>query len=152
MNIEYVIYKHKVCKIKELKNDIYCLEPVDDASLLIRVPKKLDKFFQKLMVPKDIDNLIKKIPQIEALSLDDKKIEEKYKELLNTGKKEDLVKIIKTTYLRNKIREEKKQKISEKDNNYFKLAENSLYTEIRIVLGLSMEEAKSYVVNGIENE
>ena len=44
-----------------------------------------------------------------------------FTQLLNTDNHENLVKIIKTTYLRNENRINNKKKISDKDDKYFNL-------------------------------
>ena len=71
--------------------------------------------------------IIKKIPKIDIIKLDDKLLEIEYKKLLN-GSLEDLIKIIKTTYLKNKERLDSKKKISDKDKTYFDKAKLLLYT------------------------
>lgn len=77
-------------------------------------------------------------------------LEVEYKRLLHEGGYEGLIKIIKTTYLRNNDRINNKRKISEKDNEYFKLAERFLYSEFSVALGISYDEAKEYVINKVK--
>lgn len=78
-------------------------------------------------------------------------IENEYKRLIDSGNFEDLIKIIKTTYLRNKERIDNKKKMSDKDNIYFEKAERYLYNEIATVFNMSYEEAKNYVINTVKN-
>lgn len=59
---------------------------------------------------------------------------------------EDLVKIIKTSYLRNKERIDSNKKITDKDNYYFNQAEQYLYNEFSQVLNLSYENTKNYII------
>ena len=148
----YVVYKRDVCKIvnTEIKEGIkyYELVPIDDNSLKIKVP--IDNESLKELMPKEeVMNLIKKIPNIDIIDCNDKTIEHEYKALLSTGNKEDLVKIIKTTYLKNKERLDNKKKISDKDNSYFEKAERILYNEISIVLEKSFEETKKYFIERV---
>ena len=79
-------------------------------------------------------------------------IEYEYKKLINSGRHEDLIKIIKTTYLRNKKRLDSKKKISDKDQHYFLLAEKYLYNEFGTVLNLSYEDVKKYVIYKVEGK
>ncbi len=72
-----------------------------------------------------------------------------YKELLKSNNLLDLVKIIKTSYLRNKKRLDNNKKVGEKDQNYFELAEKYLYTEFSIVLNLTYNDTKKYIINEI---
>ena len=90
--------------------------------------------------------LIERIPKINPIeNINEKNLDAKYKEMLYTGNYEDLIKIIKTTFLRNESRVNNKKKISEKDNNYFKLAEKYLYNELSVSLNMSVEEVKDYI-------
>lgn len=154
---DYVVYKRDVCKVngiteKKFNNmDYYSLSPVLDNTLKIDVPvdNKLG-LMRDLITKKELDNIIKKIPSISPLSIADKQIETEYKKLMNTGSHEDLIKIIKTTYLRNKERIDNNKKIGDKDNSYFELAEKYLYTEFMIVLGISFDEAKEYVISKVK--
>lgn len=82
-------------------------------------------------------------------------MESEYKKLISSGNYLDLIKIIKTTYIRNKNRKDAKKKISDKDKYYFDLAEKYLYSEFSIVLNKTIEETKDYVVskvNEIKND
>lgn len=154
---DYVVYKRDVCKVngvipKKFNNmDYYSLSPVLDESLKIDVPvdNKLG-LMRSLITKKELDDIINKIPNIKPLSTTDKQIENEYKKLMNTASHEDLIKIIKTTYLRNKERLDSNKKIGDKDNSYFELAEKYLYTEFMIVLGINFEEAKEYVISKVK--
>lgn len=147
---DYVVYKRKVCKIKEMKDNIYILVPIDDESLKITLPKT-NTLIRNIISKEESEKLIKSIPTIDIIKTCDKLIENEYKNLLNSGKLEDLVKIIKTTYLRNEDRIANHKKIGEKDDNYLKKAENLLYNELSISLGLSYDETKKYIYNTVES-
>lgn len=153
---DYLVYKRDVCKVKEIKekyyNDIdyYVLNPISDLSLKINVPVNNETLLRNLISKEEVNRLIKNIPNIETISIDDRMIESTYRDLLKTEKHEDLIKIIKTSYLRNKDRTDNNKKISEKDDNYFKLAEKFLYTEFSIVLNKTYEDTKSYVISEVE--
>ena len=66
--------------------------------------------------------------------------------ILKTNKHEDLIKIIKTTYLRNKERLDAGKKIGDKDQTYFELAEKYLYNELSYALKISYEDCKMYII------
>lgn len=147
---DYVVYKKNVCKIKELKQikdkEYYVLEPIDDKSLLITIPTNLNSnLIRNIISKEEAENLINEIPHIGIIESNNKQLESEYKDLLNSGKLEDLVKIIKTTYLRNNYRLNNHKKISEKDDNYFNKAEKLLYNELSISLGIKEEEVKNYI-------
>ncbi len=154
---DYIVYRRDVCKIIDLKKynniDYYVLSPLNDISLHINVPvdNKLG-YIRDLMSKEEVSNLISKISSIELIDEEDRRLEFKYKELLDSGNHEDLVKIIKTSYLRNKKRLDNNKKISEKDKHYFDLAEKYLYNEISIVLNKDYEETKRYLISTIEKK
>lgn len=150
---DYVVYKKDTCKVKEIKKmndkDYYVLIPVRDKSLKINIPVD-NSDLKSLMTKEEIDKLIERMPIIEPItSENDKMIEFEYKNLLATNNKEDLIKIIKTTYLRNKERLDNNKKIGERDEAYFKKAEEYLYNEMSIVLDMSFDDVKDYVLNRV---
>ena len=152
---DYVIYKRYVCKIKAIKNNdinvqsYYVLMPIDDETLTIEVPvdNKMG-YLRKVMSKKEAETLINNITNIKPIeNIDDKYIEKAYKDLLYNGTQEDLIKIIKTTYLRNENRIKNNKKISDKDNDYFNKAEKYLYNELSIVYNMDFTETKNYIIN-----
>ena len=150
---DYVVYKREVCKICDYKKkfigdkDYYSLIPVMDKSLKIEVPVNSD--FIRSIIDKNTANEI--IDNIDVININDKLIESEYKRLLHDGGYEGLIKIIKTTYLRNNERINNKT-ISEKDDNYFNLSEKYLYSEFAIALGISYDAVKDYVIKRIEEK
>lgn len=148
----YVVYKRDVCRVNEIKTnndkEYYVLVPVNDESLTIDLPVSNDNFLRNIIDSDSVNKIIKEIPNISEIeNVDDKLLEQEYKKLINDGSHESLIKIIKTTYMRNKNRIDSKRKIGEKDDAYFKKAEKYLYTEFSIALNLSYEETKEYVEN-----
>lgn len=153
---EYVVYHKDVCKIVNIKKNsmnnqmYYVLSPITDDSLKIDVPVNNQMGnIRKLITKEEINCLIKKIPSIEIIRNNSKLIENDYKELLKEGSFESLIKIIKTTYLRNKERIDNKKKKGDKDDYYFNLAEKYVYNEFSVVLGLDFEDTKAYIVSKV---
>ena len=150
---DYVVYRHDICTIKDIRKNklngitYYVMNPIDDDSLIIDIPIE-DRMghLRDVISSEDAKKLIERIPNINPIEdINEKNLEIKYKELLATGKYDDLIKIIKTTFLRNESRTNNKKKISEKDNNYFKIAEKYLYNELSISLNMSVEDVKDYI-------
>lgn len=155
---EYVVYKRDVCQVKDIKKDhlqnkdYYILAPVDDETLTIELPteNRLD-LIRPIISKEKVEEIIKLIPDISEIEVEnDKMLEYEYKNLLNKGDHEDLIKIIKTTYARNEKRFLNKKKIGEKDDMYFHKAEKLLYNEFSVVLGKSYEEIEKYVADKVE--
>lgn len=153
---DLIIYKKEVCKIIEIipnyyKNqDYYLLSQLSDNSLTIKIPIN-NKEIRPLITKEEVNKIIKKIPNIKIIESDTKTLESIYKELINNGTHEDLIKIIKTSYLRNKERIDNNKKTTDKDMYYFNLAEKYLYNEFSVVLNLSYDETKEYVINSVNN-
>lgn len=145
---EYVVYKRDLCIIKDITdNKYYKLAIIDDDTLTISVP--VENKLSLLRYPISIDeanNLISKINSIKPLNLNEKLLENAYKDLMKTNKHEDLIKIIKTTYLRNKERLDNGKKIGDKDQTFFEQAEKYLYNELSYVLNMSYYDCKNYII------
>ena len=154
---DYLIYGKDVCQVKDIEikkynnQDYYLLVPIKDSTLKLEVPveDKQNKI-RDLIKKEDLKRLIEKIPDIDTIEVDEKFLESEYKRLLSTGNEEDLVKVIKTTYLRNKERIENKKRRAEIDSIYFKEAETALYAEVCALLNMSLQEAKEYVISKVE--
>ena len=151
---DYLVYRKEVCKvteIKEYKNDFlyYVITPINDTSLRNEVPTDLTVIIP-LISKIEIQKIIEEIPNIKEIVENDRLLENKYKELLKSGTYNDLITIIKTTYLRNETRDKEKKKRSEKDTTYFNLEEKYLYTEFSVVLGKSYEDTKKYVISKVK--
>lgn len=148
---DYLVYKKDVCLVKDIKNDHYILTPVLDSSLTINIPANNDLgFIRDIISPAQAELLIKSIPDIKPIDIEDRQLENEYKRLLQSGNLEDLIKIIITTYERNEKRINNNKKIGEKDNNYFKLAEKCLYNELSLSLNKTFDETKEYVINSLK--
>ena len=153
---DIVIYKKAVCEITDLKKnfykgmDYYSLSPINDKSLKVDVPVMMaDKLLRDLITKDDFEAIIAEIPDITIIDCNDKEIENVYKELMQRGTHKDLIKIIKTAYLRNKERKDNNKKTTDKDESYFAMAEQYLYSELAVVYNISYEKAKEYVVGKV---
>lgn len=147
--MDYIVYRKETCKIIEKEDGYYRLVPVNDTSIKYKVPVD-SNFLKKVITKEEIDRLLLEIPEINTIDLGEKQIEQEYKELMKSGTHEDLVKIIKTSYLRNQIRILNNKRISEIDDEYFRRAEKYLYEEIGVVLNLSFENTKEYIINKLK--
>jgi len=155
---DYVIHNRELCKIKDIKDNnvsgedkYYVLNPIDDKSLTISVPINNKNESLRSVISKEIAlNLIKEIPKIEIIDSNDKLIESEYKALMNSNTFEGLIKIIKTTYMRNDERLKANKKIGEKDKFYFEKAGKYLYDEFSIALEMTFDEVKTFVINEVK--
>ena len=150
---DYVVYKRDVCQIRGIKDEkYYTLRLIDDNTLKLSVPITNDFGYLRSIISKEeAINLINDIVNVEVINNNNRLIENTYKELIRSNKLLDLVKIIKTTYLRNDNRLKNNKKISDKDNFYFDKAEKYLYNELSISLNMNYEEVKKYVFDTVSS-
>lgn len=153
---EYIIYKRDLCQIKNIEKnpktneEYYVLSLIQDDSLSIKVPVSNKLGLLRYPLSKDdAEELINKIPSIEPIKTSEKLLENAYRSLMKTNTHEDLIKIIKTTYLRNDSRLKQGKKIGDKDLTFFNRAENLLYNELAYSLSKSYEECKQYIIDKI---
>jgi CarD family transcriptional regulator len=146
---DYVVYKKEVCKIVDIKKmndrEYYILIPINDNTLKNYVPKD-SNLLRNLITKQELKNIIAEMKDITPIITNDKLMENEYRTLLKNGTHQDLIKIIKTTYLRNQNRLDQNKKISGTDDKYFNLAEKYLYTEFSVVLNKTLEETKEYII------
>ena len=111
--------------------------PVESAGIVIR----------PVMSREEALKLIDDIPEIEELWIKDEKGRESaYKEVIKGCDNRELVRIIKTIYQRGRSRMAEGKKSTVADNKYFKIAEENLYGELAISLGMSRDEVKQFIV------
>lgn len=161
---EYVVYGVKgVCRIEDIthidisgadKNRLYyVLAPIGDANGKIYVPTDNQKIVIRRVISKEeAEKLIQELPEIELLWVpDDKQREAKYKEALRTCDYHAWVSIVKTLYLRKKERVAQGKKVTSLDEKYMKAAENELYSELSMTLGIPKDEMEDYIRERIQN-
>jgi len=151
-----VVYRNDICKILSIdrkykdNEDYLVLSSSQDSTLIIRVPLSVaDENIRPLMSKKDINQLIKKIPEIPTIPMENWNRGVEYKELLSDGSHESIISVIKTSHLRQQAKTDKKQKVNEIDKIYFRQAEQRLYREIAAVLNISYEAAKKYIIDSV---
>ena len=142
-----IIYKNEVCTIEEIlpnflnNTDYYRLTPLRDKNLLMSVPAN-SKSIKNVLSKEEAEELINRIPEVDAITDDPKNIENHFKELFKSDNNLDLIRIIKTTY-------NKPNEISI-DNKYFSKAENLLYNSLSIALNIPFEECKKNILQKME--
>lgn len=130
--------------------DFYVLKPVQDNSLTIKSPAhNRHGLLRPVITKEETEALIQSIPSIETVDVDSRSMEATYKSLMDSGKHSDLIRIIKTTYLRRKDKISSGKKVGETDKTYFRQAERTLYSELAVVLDKSYDDTRDYVVGRV---
>ena len=160
---EYIVYGCKgVCQVEEITHiDIpgsnkdrlyYVLTPMDDRNGKIYAPTDNEKVaMRKVITEKEAKQLIEEMPQIEKIWVSNEKQREiKYKEALRTCDYRAWISIIKTLYFRKKERIAQGKKITSLDERYLKAAENELYSELSLTLGIPRGEMEQLICKRLE--
>lgn len=159
---DYIVYGSSgVCEVEEIgPMDItgitkgklyYTLSPFYSNGSRIYTPVDNDKIVMRSILSKEeAMELIEQIPEIEPLWVnDEKKREELYQQRIKTCSAVEWVKIIKTLFLRRKSRLDNGKQLASVDERYLKIAEDSLYGELAIVLGMKKEEVEPFIYDHI---
>ncbi len=160
---EYIIYGTSgVCQVEDITTmDMagvprdrlyYVLYPTSQKGGKIYTPVDNQKtMMRRILNQEEAAKLIESIPRIEELWITNEKMrEEKYKECMRTGDCREWIKIIKTLYMRKMERSAQGKKITSTDERYLKMAEDYLYSELEIPLGIPKEEMEAYITGRIE--
>ncbi len=160
---DVVIYGHHgVCEIMEISNLklpmadkeklYYTLKPLYRRDSTVYAPVENRKIIMRPVITKEkAEELIAQIPKIETVwILNEKAREIQFKEALQTCDCEELVKIIKTLYVRKQQRLESGKKVTVVDEKYFHQAEDKLYEELAYALGIDKQKVGEYIISSIQ--
>ena len=160
---DFIIYgSNGVCKITDCgKLDSVCaskdklyytVEPYYTTGTKIYTPVDNDKVVMRPIVTKEeAISLIDEINEIENLWIaDEKRREQEYKQSIQKCDCKELVRIIKTIYLRKQSRLAEGKKVTASDEKYFRIAEEQLYGELAVSLEMDKNETKEYVINRVK--
>ena len=99
-----------------------------------------------------VKGLIREIPDIETFRVgNDRDRESVYRTAIRTCDPRELVRIIKTVYLRRKDRLASGKKRIIVDEKYFQIAEDQLYQELAYALDKNKESMKEYISSNVAN-
>lgn len=152
-----------VCVVEEIttldiagvdkKREYYILKPLYLSSSTVYIPvDTAEGAMRKVLAHEEAENLIHRIPEIPLITIaNDKLLEQEYKNCLKTSSCQDLIRIIKTIYLRKRAREEAGRKETAVDARYFRIAEDHLYGELAVALDMSRENVESYINTSLQS-
>lgn len=125
----------------------YVLKPNEQKSGKIYTPVENQKaVLRRIISREEADALIDDIPNIEDVWVpNERQREERYKECIHSCQCRELVKIIKTLYMQRKRRSAQGKKATATDEKYMKIAEENLYSELAVSLGIPKSEMLQYI-------
>ena len=134
------------------KRIYYKLTPVRTGGT-IYIPVDSKMFMRPVITRQEADALIRQMPYIcerVCSSRDQRTLNEHYKASIRAHSCEELVRLIKSVYVKNRRLIQSGKKAGKTDLEYRKKAETLLYEELSVALDLSVEEVKSYVEKRVE--
>lgn len=161
---EYVIYGNNgICRIEDIGipkgtpmaaggREYYTLLPVFGSGN-IYAPVDTKVFMRPILTKAQAEALIEEIPRIQGEKFEGKDVRalsEKYKGCLDSHQCEDLVKLIKTVYRKEKAMAENGKKLAKTEQEFGKLAKELLHREFSVSLELPYEEVEDYIVRKVE--
>jgi CarD family transcriptional regulator len=132
----------------------YLLVPVEEKKQKIYVPVEGSAVHvRKAMTEEEAWNFIERIPDMEEIPVESEKVREyRYKEAMKSCSPEALIGIIKLTYSRNQMRQRQGKKHTIVDERYFRMAEDTLYSELGVVLNKNKNEITQLIKNSIDKK
>lgn len=162
---DYIVYGTSgVCKVEDITTlnldgisrdrSFYVLTPLSQSGGKIFTPVDNQKsLMRRILNEEEAAELIEEMPQIEELWIaNEKQREENYKECMRSCDCREWIKIIKTLYLRKMERSAQGKKITATDEKYLKMAEEALYSELSIPLGIPKDQMVSYITARMEQK
>lgn len=152
-----------ICKIVEItekdfmgtKKEYYVLKPINDAGATLFAPVKNEKIeakMRRILSEEEIYDLIETMPYEEANWIaNENERKEKYKKIIASGDRAELIKMIKALYFHKKQRESDGKHLYLSDERFFKEAERILYDEFQYVLKIRKDELMAFIFNRIES-
>lgn len=125
----------------------YTLNPLKNKDSRIFTPVDNEKVIMRpTMTKEDALALIDQIQNVETLWIgDERRRETEYKEAVRKCDCREYVKIIKTIYLRKEARLADGKKVTAVDERYYAIAEENLYGELAVALGMDRDQTKIFV-------
>ncbi|MCR5206732.1 MAG: CarD family transcriptional regulator [Lachnospiraceae bacterium] len=117
--------------------------PVDGKRVTIR----------RVLNKEEANSLINDIKSIEKLIItDEKKREERYKQVIQNCDLREVVQLIKEIHARKEMRETIGKKLTALDERYFGIAENCLFSELSLPLEMEKSQIKDYITSKCEQD
>lgn len=160
---EYVVCGNKgVCVVEKIttldiagvdkEREYYILKPIYQMGSTVYVPVDSPKEAMRPVIKREeAQKLIDAIRDVPLLAITNEKLSEQiYRECLKSGNCEEWVRILKTIWRRKQERLQAGRKVTAVDAKYFHMAEESLYGELAVALGLNRDEVEAYIEKAAE--
>lgn len=119
----------------------------------ITVPVDSPVFMRAVIDREQAEQLIDRIPEEppEPIPADTIAARECYERALSTHSCDDLLRLVRRIYLRTQNARQSRRQPSQTDQRYMKRAEDLLYGELAVALGIPREEVAPYIARRLES-
>ena len=141
-------------KIPGIENEMlyYTLQPLDD-NCCISTPAHGKIFMRPLITKAEAEALIEEIPNIDAKAYHNsvlRQLSEHYETALNTHDCLSLIKMTMSIHAKKEQAATQKRKLGAVDEKFMKRAEELLFGELAVALGIRREEVVDYIAQRLE--
>ena len=152
-----LMYGSRICRLTDIreetfgkvKKEYYILVPIFDTKNTIYVPKcnpDLVKKFQAPLTVSEIEELITQVSDKDAIWFEDNKQRPlKCKEIFETGKREEIILVIKGFTEHKRVLEKQGKNLHSTDEIMLQRAKKAIYEEFAFVLGIAPDEVPEYL-------
>lgn len=129
----------------------YKVQSLNDPTLSVRTP--VDTASERLrptITRAKAEELIDQMIEIEPIEVEARTAEVAYNKLITSGDHVDIVRLIKTSYMRCEEKTNKGLPRHEKDKVFLRMAERLLYSEFAVALGKTYKETEEYVLSRVK--
>lgn len=158
---EQIVYGNTgVCRVEEIGTPpgisgtelYYTLKPVFGSGR-IYIPVDSTVFMRPVLTHRQVDELIERFPEISEEGCggrDMRTLSEFYRSLMQTHRCEDLIHVVKALYQKGQVLAHQGKRLGSMEEQYKKRAEELLYGEFSVVLGIPYQEVESYITSKLE--
>lgn len=159
---EYIVYgMNGVCRVEEVgpmslsgvdsDREYYTLNPLYTKGSKVFTPVDNQKVVMRSVISKtEACNLIDEMKDVELIDAgDDKHRELAYKDAIKSCDCRQLIRIVNTVLRRKEERQAQGKKMSACDERYLRQAQDSLYGELAVSLGIDKGEVEDYIEHRI---
>jgi len=160
---DLIVYaKTGVCKITAITRPqessfdrdqlYYVLQPLYQ-DYKIYTPVNSNVFMRPIISAEEADRLIEMIPTIQAEAYYNKRIQglvQHYEAVINEHNCEDLIELVMSIYAKRQIFQQQKRKLGQIDARFMKRAEELLFGELAMALGMPIDEVHEYIAARVE--
>jgi len=155
---EAVVYSsYGVCTVSSIEKrdfagesrEYYVLRPVGNKSNTFYVPTEneaLTSRMRKVYSRSEVEKLIGDMPDEGLIWIDNEsQRKEEYRRIISGGDRSELIRLIKTLYLKRRDLSDQHKKLHSADERFLSEAENMLYDEFAYALDISRDEVLPYI-------